>query len=158
MNDNSNDVTDDEELRDLFRPMCELDAPSGLSERCLEAVRISSDAKPIAGLRLQSAQPQRPYLFASTVAASLLIGVTIGWFLRGETSTHFAEVKDSTSPPEVVNPGTNAAGPLHLVNATSRVEYQEGVTNQHFTTSEIYVCGLGRIQSKSAFQISGESR
>ncbi len=51
MNDNSNDVTDDEELRDLFRPMCELDAPPGLSERCLDSVRISLDAKPITGLR-----------------------------------------------------------------------------------------------------------
>lgn len=158
MNDNSNDVTDDEELRDQFRPMRELDAPPRLSERCLDAVRISLDAKPIAGLQLQSAQPRRPHLFASTVAASLLIGIAMGWFLRGEESTHFAEVKDSTSLPEVANPRINAVSPLHLFNATSRVEYQEDITNQRFSTSEIYVCSLGRIQSKSAFKISGESR
>jgi hypothetical protein len=158
MNDNKSDVTDDEEMRDLFRPMRQLNAPSGLSERCFAAVQVSSDTKSIIGKRLQSAKSQRAFNFTSTVAASLLIGATIGWFLRGAESTYFAETKDLISPPEAVNPMTNAVAPLHLVNATSRVEYQEDVTNQRFSTSEMYVCGLGRIQSKSVFQISGESR
>ena len=126
--------------------------PSDLKARCLAAAQVgfaNTNLRQPSELRKASSHA---FKLPIAVAASLLVGMSIGWILRGEAPTSLRE--------DVVRANSIFATPVPPpnANATSIVQYQEESEEETFFTEEIYLCGVGRIQSKSARQIFREQQ
>ncbi|MCO8123292.1 hypothetical protein NHH03_16200 [Stieleria sp. TO1_6] len=139
---------DDQALSEEFRVLREMEPPPGLREKCLAA---ANDAAPVTPHRSVNLSAMAwPGILASAVAASLLVGIGIGWSLRGETKTsgtneQVAQDSDSVPMGEIAN-----------AMATSAVNDLETLDKTTFRQEETYLCGVGRIKSKSMIQLSGE--
>jgi len=151
-------TSDDEVIRKLLRPAGNMSLPPGLEAKCLAAAREGSltvgktqknQSDDLVPLRIR---------FAVSMAASLLIGLGAGWLLRGEVAIDITKIS-GVSLPTSSEPKPETRSPiLQMPFATSRIEFQEGGVEKSFFTEEVYLCGVGRIQSKSAYKITGESK
>lgn len=160
MNDLPQDTVDDDEIRELLKPLREIDAPSGIDVKCWVATRnFSNPSNTIAQRNSNSNWHSRLVVFAA-IAASLLMGVAMGWTARGQVAESVS--LNATPPMDVAD---RSDGPSHIIHrfrpneladATSTVDYQEGAGNPIFVTQEFYLCGAGRIQSKSEYLLKGE--
>ncbi len=150
--------SDDEVIRKLLRPVGDMNLPLGLEAKCLAAGREGS----LTVGKTQKNQsddlvPTR-VRFPVSMAASLLIGLGAGWLLRGQVAIDITKTSD-VSLPTSLEPKPETRFPfLQMPFATSRVEFQEGGVEKSFFTEEVYMCGIGRIQSKSEYRITGESK
>ncbi|TWT66696.1 hypothetical protein [Allorhodopirellula solitaria] len=141
---------DDQALSEEFRGLREMEPPPGLREKCLAAANEAAPATPHRSVNLIATAWPRAGILVSAIAASLLVGIGIGWSLRGETNasgTNEQVAQDSDSAP---------LGEVASAMATSAVNYDETLDKTTFRQEETYLCGVGRIKSKSIIQLSGE--
>ncbi|MGB7326759.1 MAG: hypothetical protein WBD31_17925 [Rubripirellula sp.] len=158
--DAPSDEADENEIRDLLNPIRDLEAPAGLSKRCLDATRAA--ASPPLGITMApAAKPSTSRLSTiAAIAASLVLGISAGWIARGQVvgTKQIAESTGAVTQSNDIATTVDQRMARDLVNATSVVEYQEDVENAVFATHEFYLCGVGKVQSKSEFLYQGESR
>ena len=144
------DSDDDRYLRDAFLDARDMDIPSGLKARCIAAAQDGLASVPSSeSLKLTQETSQTLRLLIA-VAASLLIGVSLGWVLRGQTT----KIADSIQTP--AKPQVKLFVPAANANATSVVEYEKGGSGRSFFVKETYLCGVGRIESRSNYRIDGD--
>lgn len=158
MTENRNDEDrDDWELRELFQPIRDINAPAGLGQKCLEVVRKMSRQETVTDRFPQATNARKSHLPVA-IATSLMIGLSIGWTLRGQAEN--GSVSSTTGMPVEAN----IQFPNHVptgesFDATSTVDYHHEVAAKpRFITREFYLCGVGRIQSKSEVQFLGEKQ
>ncbi len=151
-------TSDDEVIRDLLEPIRDLDVPPGLEATCLAAALDGS-------LMAEKLQTHRSgggatawVRYSIAIAASLLIGLGLGWFARGQGATEATKISGEPLLTKSVPESETRPPDFQIPFATSLVEYQEGDIERSFFTEEIYLCGVGRIQSKSEYRIVGESK
>ncbi|QDT06994.1 hypothetical protein K227x_54180 [Rubripirellula lacrimiformis] len=152
MNNEKLDGNDDQYLRDALRTVREMEIPSKLKANVLAAaldgLASSELIRPIDSADTRSQRFRLP----AAIAASLLVGIGLGWTLRGGTSQSVGEVqvrsKSLPSMPASVWPA----------NATSNVDYQDNRSGKFAFTEETYLCGIGRIQSSSKYQTWEETQ
>lgn len=141
---------DDQALSEQFRVLREMEPPPGLREKCLAAANEAAPVMPHRSVNPTATAWPNAGILASAVTASLLVGIGIGWSLRGETNTsgtneQVAQGSDSVPLGEIAN-----------AMAMSAVKYDETLDKTTFRQQETYLCGVGRIKSKSMIQLSGE--
>lgn len=152
MNQDNMHSDDDAPIRDACRNLREMEIPSQLKSKCLTAAQNGlASAGLTQSLPLEATSSQVSKLPVA-IAASLLVGVGLGWILRGNAQPSVREDLAQIKPKSVF------MTPRPTTNATSIVEYQERSSEESFFTKETYLCGVGRIQSKSKYQISREQQ
>ena len=159
MTENRNDeARDDGEFRELFDPIRGMTAPVGLDRKCLEVAREATARAAATDRSSEEMSARFPYWLVA-IAASLLIGLSIGWTLRGQAEKGTVSSTTGMLPVQVSSRFPNHRPVGEPFDATSTVDYhQDGVNKPHFITREIYLCGVGRVQSKSEFQFLGEKQ
>ena len=152
MNQDKMDSDDDEILRDAFRNVRKIEVPPELKAKCLAAAR---DGMASAGsTRPVEVKHKRIQAFKlpAAIAASLLIGVSLGWVLRGNLHESGGNDHVRANPrPITIAPGSRA-------NATSIVNNDDGGSEKSLFIAETYLCGVGRLQSRSDYRILGEEQ
>lgn len=148
--DNDPPEHDDQALRDEFRSLRELEVPPTLHPKCLAAANAAVSVSAHRSAKTGTRARQRAVMFASAVAASLFVGIGVGWVLRGKVdipdiNQRVTEIAETTPVHEIAN-----------VMATSAVHFDERLDKTTFRREETYLCGVGRIRSKSMIQLSGE--
>ncbi|MEM9659202.1 MAG: hypothetical protein AAF961_12655 [Planctomycetota bacterium] len=156
--DRNDDARDDWEFRKMFQSMREINSPAGLDRKCLEVVQKVSGRAGVAD-PLRTARYAPRLLLPFSIATSLMIGLAIGWALSGQANRSVVDTTTALAPVEFGRPIPNKArvflGEPFCATSTVDYEVQEGA-KPLFTTREFYLCGVGRVQSKSGIQISGE--
>jgi len=162
MTEQYQDNAEDDEFRDLLNPLRNIQAPPGLDAKCLNAASDSVDSLPDSDQSRSVTGWQTRLTVSAAIAASLLIGITTGWIARGQaggnTNVDSSRSVRAMGSQQVPTPMPQSSKPSLVANATSSVEYQEDVGNLMFVTQETYLCGVGRIHSKSEFLFAGESQ
>lgn len=143
---------DDQALSKEFRVLREMEPPPGLREKCLAAANEAAPVMPHRSVSLIAKAWPNAGILASAVAASLLVGIGIGWSLRGATNENLSSDQSEAEPDNLVFVSA------WDTNATSQVEFDERSSEKLFFVEETYLCGVGRIQSSTKYQRIGESK
>jgi len=151
-------TSDDEIIRKLLRPAGDMNLPPGLEAKCLAAAREGSLTVGKTQQNLSDDLVATRVRFAVSMAASLLIGLGVGWLLRGQVAIDITEISEESLPTKSEPTPERRAPILQMPFATSQVKFQEGGVEKSFFTEEVYLCGVGRILSKSEYRITGESK
>ncbi len=152
------DNFDEFSLRELLSPIRNIEAPDHLQAMCDEAIRESLSSTAVSKPDSSISRFSLPSSMLAVIAASVLLGVALGWTLRGSRTLDVVVVEQRDPLPRPSSTNLPTPG-YHVMNkATSSVDYQEDMGEASFFTHEIYVCGVGRFQSSTEFQFAGISQ
>lgn len=141
---------DDQTFNNELHFFRQLEPPANLREKCMIAASAAVSLSHHRSASNRSIAWRRAAMLASATAASLLIGIGIGWSLRGEAES-------SSINQQIANtPQTASVGEMANARATSTVQYDERIGEATYRQEETYLCGVGRIRSKSMIQLIGE--
>lgn len=147
MNEGNRNVADNQ-LHNVFRSVRGVEVPTNLRANCLVAaldgLKEAESAKPVQ-------QDTTKLRLPLAIAASLLFGVGLGWGLRGNTRETVGRTAQTQTQQTIVTPSA-------VVNATSFIERDNRAPQESILTEELYLCGVGRIQSKVTLFANGDSK
>ena len=136
---------DDRMLRDSLAPLRDLKPVHDLKVSPTPAETMTDGE----GLHASDSARLRRLL---SIAASLLIGTAIGWTMRGP---HV----ETTAPLPSKGAKVIAATVRLPARSTASVEYDPSSEDRPaYFTDELYLCGVGVVQSTSHYQFAKENR
>ena len=149
--DSASNDKEDQDFHDELHCLRQIEIPPGLKADCLAAAASGlARARIDTPVALGNTKNGR-FIFPAAIAASLFVGTSLGWIMRGQSSGNVSVVQVKAKS------FTQKSGHPLGTNATSAVKYYESTSEKYFYTEETYLCGVGRIMSKSQLQIPGES-
>ena len=152
MNQDMTDPEDDQTLRDAFDDYRAITPSDDLEAQCLAAAQRglenADSNQPLHVKKMRS----HAFKLPAAIAASLLVGFGSGWLMRDSTLQNIGAEHAATQPQPIF--GLPAAS----VNATSAVDFDGASPERSYFVSETYLCGVGRIQSKSSYLVSGDQK
>lgn len=156
---------DDADFHSELRFLREIEPPPHLRSQCMAAATQAITEVPQSMVNARETRRRLTAQFACAVAASLMIGIGIGWSLRGSPSRSHETPQVHEHPDNALasQPMNRAARNVHAASiaetsnaATSTVLAEESFTKGSMRQHETYLCGVGRIRSNTMFFVDGE--